>query len=442
MVWALAALVGACVGMADSERSAWWVLLEQEAGASMRSEVESTGASIRAESRWLPGLSVWADAGQRGLLSRLPGVVGLQPVASFARELPVADPFSGFDSEAALAQLNVLPLLEAGWTGAGVRAGVLDSGFRLESAALAGLRVGGVWDFVHGDNNAGDEPGQDDAGEASHGAQTLSIMAGRLGDALVGLAPEAEYFLAKTEDVSRNGRVFEARVEEDYWVAGLEWCVENGCRVVNSSLSYRLEYRFEELDGRTSPASAAALEALRRGVLLVNAAGNVDAFNPEGFIAPPGDSAGALTVGASLSTGEAAAFSSSGPTADGRVKPDVLAPGVGVAAASFDRDGEVAFVRGTSASSALVAGSALLLAEAFPSVSGAELLEAFRASASHADAPGPRRGYGLADVWGAYGYLQSRLEPSSSERPPMRLPLLLGSLKGAVQDAAPENAVE
>ena len=93
--------------------------------------------------------------------------------------------------------------------------------------------------------------------------------------------------------------------------------MENGCAVVNSSLGYVLDYRFEDLDGQTSPASRAAIEAMTRGTLIMNAAGNIGAVNPLGWIAPPADSAGVFTVGAANADGGHAGFSAAGPTADG-----------------------------------------------------------------------------------------------------------------------------
>ena len=422
MVWALAALLSAGLyAGAEHTPQAWWLFLKEPPGASFRSAVEAVGASIRTESRWLRAVSVSANERQREKLARLPGVLRTMRVASYSRVVQFpADP-SGLPTRHAQPDLmNAEALTEAGLTGEGVRVGILDAGFRLTHPAFERLRVGAVLDVVHQDENVDDEPGQDDPGEAAHGTAMLSIVAE--------LAPNAEYYLAKTEDIKRNGRHFEEHIEEDYWVEGLEWCVENGCAVVNSSLNYALDYAFAEMDGQTSPASLAAVEAMRRGAVIVNAAGNVGGDNLFGRIAPPADSVGVFTVGAALSNGEPAAFSSRGPTADGRLKPDALALGVDVSAAALDGEG-FRLARGTSAASALAAGAAALLVEAFPSASPAEMMNALRLTASSADAPNNRRGYGVLNAAGAYEHLRRGSNPAHVDAPRRPAAIFLADLK-------------
>ena len=422
MGWALAALLSAGLHAgAEHSPQAWWLFLEEPPGASFRSAAEAVGAEIRTESRWLCAVSVKANERQREKLTRLPGVLRTMRVASYSRVVQFPLKPSGLPAQHAHPDLmNAEALTEAGLTGYGVRVGILDAGFRLTHPAFERLRVGGALDAIHQDENVDEEPGQDDPGEAAHGTAMLSIVAG--------LAPNAEYYLAKTEDIQRNGRDFEERIEEDYWVAGLEWCVENGCAVINSSLNYALDYAFAEMDGQTSPASLAAVEAMRRGALIVNSAGNAGGVNPFGRIAPPADSAGVFTVGAALLNGEPAAFSSRGPTGDGRLKPDALALGVDVSAAALDGDG-FRLARGTSAASALTAGAAALLVEAFPSASPAEMMNALRMTASNADAPDNRRGYGVLNAAGAYERLLRGSNPADTDAPRRPAAVFLADLK-------------
>lgn len=422
MGWALAALLSAGLyAGAEQAPQAWWLFLKEPPGASFRSAAEAVGASVRTESRWLRAVSVSATERQREKLARLPGVLRTMRVASYRRVVQFpADPTRLPTRHAQPDLMNAEALTEAGLTGEGVRVGILDAGFRLTHPAFERLRVGAAFDAIHQDQNVDEEPGQDDPGEAAHGTAMLSIVAD--------LAPNAEYYLAKTEDIQRDGRDFEAHIEEDYWVAGLEWCVENGCAVVNSSLNYALDYAFEEMDGQTSPVSLAAVEAMRRGALIVNSAGNINVYNPLGRIAPPADSVGVFTVGAALSNGEPAAFSSRGPTGDGRLKPDALALGVGVSAAALDGDGFL-LARGTSAASALTAGAAALLVEAFPSASPAEMMNALRMTASNADAPDNRSGYGVLNAAGAYEHLRRGSNPAGVDAPRRSAAVFLADLK-------------
>lgn len=294
---------------------------------------------------------------------------------------------------------------------------MLDTGFVLTHDAFAAVDIADQWDFVHGDPDVDDDPAQDDPGEAWHGTQTFSALAARQPGEFVGVAPEATFYLAKTEDVTRDGAVFESHVEEDYWVAGLEWCVERGCRIVNSSLGYVLNYRFPDIDGATSIISAAADEAAARGTLVVTAAGNTDGARPlgnslRGRISPPADAARALSVGGANADGSPWLFSGRGPTFDGRVKPDVLALALGVSVVSPLDTTSITRNRGTSFASPLVAGAAALLLEAFPDATPDDLLTAFRGTASKADDPDAHNGYGVANAAAAYALLAERYTPA------------------------------
>ncbi|GIX07856.1 MAG: hypothetical protein KatS3mg115_2259 [Candidatus Poribacteria bacterium] len=337
-LWALVLLVG-IVPTAAAER--WWVLLDRPPTSTLESRLETAGARVHRVSRWLNAYSVEADPLARERIAQLPFVRELRPVARYRRT--VVRPELSLSAPAQETTDRLAPYRQAiqadrlqswGLDGTGVRIGVLDSGFRLEHRALQSVQVVAAWDFVHGDAIVSDEPGQDDPLEDAHGTQVLGVLAADWDRAYRGVAPAAEYVLAKTEDVSQNGRVVEQVVEEDNWVAGLEWCAELGCEVVNSSLGYPMGYAFADLDGATAITSRAVAEAARRGVLVVVAAGNWDPQVPaesglRGRIYPPADAPDALAVGAVSLDGRRWPQSAQGPTADGRIKPDLMAPGVG-----------------------------------------------------------------------------------------------------------------
>ncbi|MEO2002798.1 MAG: S8 family serine peptidase, partial [Candidatus Poribacteria bacterium] len=345
--WALALAACGLLGVPRA-LAATWLFLDEPPNADHRRELLAVGARVRTVSRWFNAISVDVGASQHASLRDLSFNADLLPVGVITRrwslDAVVAAPILNVgEAEDQRRQIAVDRLHDMGYTGRGVRVGMLDTGFLLTHQAFADVDVAAEWDFVHDDGVVADEPGQDDPGEAWHGTQTFSVMAADLPGELIGVAPRATFYLAKTEDVTRDGVFFESHVEEDYWVAGLEWCVENGCVIVNSSLGYVLDYRFPSLDGSTAIISRAADEAAARGTLVVSAAGNTDGARPlgnslRGRISPPADAARALTVGGANADGSPWQFSGRGPTFDGRVKPDVLALAVGVAVVSPGSD--------------------------------------------------------------------------------------------------------
>lgn len=417
----LTMVVIATVGRA-SERPAYWVFLNEFPNARLGEEVRAAGGTIRTESRWLRAFSIAATPDAVERIVRLPFVRQARPVASFRRSLPPESPLSApaLDAGASdfqLRQIGLTFLHDKGYQGDGVKIGVLDTGFSTVHQAFRQARIADAYDFVHGDPTVENEPAQDDPFEDEHGTQVLSILAGDLPGRFLGAAPEAEYYLAKTEDVTRNGLEFEARVEEDLWIAGLEWCAERGCRIVNSSLGYSGWYAFPDLDGATAVVTLAAEEAAARGILIVNAAGNSNGVPPRdntlrGRIGPPADGAHVLAVGAALSTGAASRISAEGPTFDGRVKPDVLALGVQVAAVSVRDDTTITTQSGTSVAAPLATGAVALLLQAFPRATIEDLVDALRGTASLANTPDSKNGYGLVSAERAFVHLAERFQPT------------------------------
>ena len=293
----------------------------------------------------------------------------------------------------AMRQAGVIAAHEAGLTGEGVVVGLLDTGFRTTHEVLAGLPVVATWDFVNGDPVVDDEEG-DPAGSRNHGTMVLSTLAARKPGRLLGPAPGVAVLLAKTEDVSQ-----EVPAEEDHWVAGLEWLEAQGADLVSSSLAYRDWYDFADLDGDTAPVTVAADAAAARGLPVINAAGNDR--HTTGTIAAPADGDSVITVGAVTAAGAVAWFSSPGPTADGRIKPDVAALGVDNPVA--DPNDGLAYLEasGTSFATPLVAGVAALALERVPDLSPVQLREALRQTASHPATPDNDTGWGIVDAWAA-----------------------------------------
>lgn len=420
------------VARAFGEPTPVWLFLDRMPSPALRETIQATGALLRTESRWLQAVSVLADEGALERMRHLPFVRGTSPVRRFIRQLSRDEAFSApaqavSETQRALVRLDRLHSKRL--FGEGVRIGVLDTGFRTNHDAFRGLRVGDAYDFLHNDPVVHDEAGEDDGDEDFHGTQVLGLLGGALGT-----APAAEFYLAKTEDVSQKGHILEIRAEEDYWIAGLEWCVERGCRVVNSSLGYSTFYTFPHLDGKTALVTLAAEEAFRRGTLVVNAAGNSGGVPPRdnslrGRISPPADGEHVLAVGAATPEGFPSSQSAQGPTYDGRVKPDGLAPGVDVLTVSPDDKKAFVRVTGTSVAAPFGTGIVALLIQAFPQATAQDYLDALRSTASQATSPNHRAGYGVFNAEAAYAFLAGRYTPATLSQERSLLPLEWGTLK-------------
>jgi subtilisin family serine protease len=366
---------------------------------------------VRAVSRWLNALSVEASAADIAALAALPFVRRLEPVAAFERRPEPAPgdqigdasspPGALLDllygrSRGQLEQINVPALHLEGYSGRGVTVCLLDSGFRTSHPAFAAARLVGQWDFVNGDGDVAQDLNDPQDYSDSHGTGTWSVLGGFKPGQIIGPAFGADFILGKTETDR-----FERPVEEDYWVAGLEWAESLGADVVSSSLGYIDWYDFRDMDGKTAVTTLAADRAADLGVVVVNAAGN-ERNDPWGRIIAPADGFKVIAVGAVNSRGEIASFSSPGPTYDGRIKPEVCAQGVDVWLASASgtnmsyRTGS-----GTSFAAPLAAGVAALLLEAHPDWTPADVRRALTATASRAANPDNDYGWGIVNALSA-----------------------------------------
>ncbi len=430
-------------------------------------QVVELGAQLHNTSRWLNAVTVIADSATAGQLRALPFV---RTVQNLGPDIPVRNPAnrpakkrtplavlpkvngagSNFGYAGLQNSLLGIPFLHAsGHRGQGIWVVVMDGGFQnvdtlpfFDSAALQARLYQG-WDFVERDSAVYES--------ATHGTAVLSVMAGDLPGYFVGTAPEATYFLVKTEDTGG-----EFPVEEANWIAGAEWADSIGADMINASLGYTvfndttLGHRYSELDGRTAIGSRGAAVAATKGMIICNSAGNSgqDAWT---YLGVPADAAGIIAVGAVQHDGQLAPFSSLGPTADGRIKPDLVAPGdMVVVAGSGGTDLE--FSSGTSLASPMLTGAIASLWSAFPDKRAAEILEAVFSSADLAGNPDNKRGYGLPDMTRAQfslgGYWRTdtpndaRAGLFSFDRQAGRLSFLVISHAGEqVEDTELRNAV-
>jgi hypothetical protein len=391
------------------------------------------GARLRGTSRWLNAASVEIPARLATEFARLPFVQRveqvesgwpLQPVGASqiepahdageassraggpAIELSPGDTAYYGATFKQLSMMQVPQLHALGLSGAGVLVCMLDSGFHLTHQAFAGLSVVATRDFVDGDTNVDDEPGQDAAGANVHGTATLGCVGGHLPGVYSGGAFGASFALAKTERIST-----ETPSEMDYWQFGAEWADSLGADVISSSLGYSefdapyASYTYANMDGRTTVVTLAAVEAMRRGITVVNAAGNEGATSWF-YIIAPGDADSIITSGAVDSFNVVANFSSHGPTSDGRTKPDVTAMGRSDYLISTSGDASYMRASGTSFSTPLTAGLVALLLESHPTWRPVDVRDALRATALNHANPDNTIGWGLvqglaANAWSA-----------------------------------------
>jgi hypothetical protein len=406
----------------DTTVSVWLFARPTASLDALSDRAAAAGARVRVRSRWLhaisadvPGAALRAFLQDRDLRRVQPlGRFLLRPPRpgqplidlAFPRVAPSPtvpgdtcgftagdDPVLG-PSEMPYRRLHLRPLSDAGVDGTGVRIAILDTGFDTANPAFTGVTITAQRDFVFGDNNVRDEAA-DLVGAQFHGTSTWSLFAADVPGRIHGIARGAQFLLAKTEDVRS-----ERRVEEDNYVAALEWADSIGVDIVSSSLAYLIfdggltPYSPSQLNGDVAVTTVAADIAAQRGILVVTAAGN----EGPGFrsIWTPADADSVLSIGAEDSTGAITFFSSRGPTADGRLKPDFTAPGAAVCAVTGV--GRVGRMDGTSYATPLIAASAALLKQMHPTLSPMAIRAAFRSMASKRAAPDSTFGWGRPDV--------------------------------------------
>ena len=398
----------------DTTVSVWLFARPTASLEAISERATAAGARVRVRSRWLHAVSADVPTAALRQLLQDRDLRRIQPLGRFKLRHPnpvsrsitapalVPGDTCGFTSgddpvlgpsEMPYRQLHLRPLTDQGIIGTGVRIGIFDTGFDTANPAFSGITITAQHDFVFNDDVVRNEPA-DVAGAQSHGTSTWSLFAGEVAGRLHGIARGASFLLAKTEDVRS-----ETRVEEDNYVAAFEWADSIGVDIVSSSLGYLsfdngFSYTPSQLNGDVAVTTVAADMAVQRGILVVTAAGNDGPFSRT--LSTPADADSVLTIGAEDSLGTIAIFSSRGPTADGRIKPDFTAPGVAVCVLTgIDHVGRE---DGTSFATPLLAASAALVKQMHPSLLPMELRAAFRSTATKRAAPDTIYGWGRPDV--------------------------------------------
>jgi hypothetical protein len=369
-------------------------------------------------SKWLNGVTVkTADTAQVRKIKSLPFVVSVELTKpgttlksaslKFDETEIVYDLVNYGAAISQLTQLNGQYLHQNGFRGKGIRIAVLDAGFWHvnEITAFDSLRatnrILATRDLV--------DPKSDIYQQHSHGMSVLSCMGGNIPGKMIGTAPDASYYLIRTEDAAT-----EYPIEEDNWLAGAELADSLGADVINSSLGYStfddaaMNHLYADMDGKKTRITQGANLAFQKGILVVTSAGN-EATNSWKRIIAPSDGENVIGVAAVDKNGGRAPFSSVGPAFGGAVKPNVAALGWNTYLVTSS--GVLGNSSGTSFSSPVLAGMIACLLQANSYASAVQVKKAIEQSANQYSKPDSLLGYGIPDFGKADKYLKINFSP-------------------------------
>lgn len=375
-------------------------------------EIRKTGAKILYKSRWLNAVLVQTDANTLSKILQLPFVKGLEGAGDlrYARtngteatgktrnKFATEENVNNGLSQTQLEMLGADKMHQKGFHGEGMLIGVLDGGFEKANqlsffkTLFNENRVVGTFDFVANEKNV--------YNDHYHGTNVLSCMAAFEEGSIVGTAYKASYLLLRTEDVNS-----ETRREEANWLFGVEMADSVGVDVINTSLGYTTfdnpaqNYKYSDMNGDRALATRAADWAAQVGILVVASAGN-EGDDPWKYIGAPADADSIIAVGAVDASRNVMNFSSFGPSADGRVKPELAAQG-GATVVGYPSN-FVGTNNGTSFASPLLAGFSAAFWQAFPELTNMQVRSYLIRSASRYESPNDRVGFGIPNFDKAY----------------------------------------
>lgn len=360
-------------------------------------QVKTACEELVGTSRWLNAAGVMATEEQIDMIRQFPFVADIQLIASdmeIAEQTITESTTNDYNGEQISIHHGEL-FKQHNISGKGVRVAIFDAGFPDVDThpAFQHLRdnkqIVKTWNFVKRKENVYEAN--------SHGRMVLSCIAGIMNkDQLLGMAPDAQFLLARTEVAS------EPKKEEIWWVQALEWADQNGADIVNSSLGYgKQRYMLKHMDGKTSLVAKAANTAARKGMLVCNSMGNEGTDKEWKMLITPADADSVLSVGAVREINRIASFSSFGPTADGRMKPNVVALGEDNWVAG--NKGNFTQASGTSFSSPMMAGFAACVKQLHPEYTAWQLKTEIEKSGNHYPYFDYAYGYGVPQAGYFFG---------------------------------------
>ncbi len=382
-------------------------------------QVNATGAQVFQRSKWMnAAVVIINNASQLSAINSLTCVLSSAPVGKYIKtkseeELSVNAITPSFYKQSSVSSYSYGPsftqvnqigadcMHELGFRGQGIVIAVIDAGFEnvntnpvFDSLRNEG-RLLGTRDYVQGNTSVNED--------YLHGANCLSLIAGNTPGQLIGTAPKAGYWLIRSEDAAT-----EKIIEENNWVVAAEFADSVGADITTTSLGYTTfdnpsqNHVYADLNGRTAVASIASTMAARKGIFVLNAAGN-EGGGSWNYIGVPADADSICTVGAVNGSGVHANFSSVGPTSDGRIKPDLSSMGQG--SYVCNANGFFSSGNGTSYATPILAGAVACLWQAHPNRTNMAILHALKVTASQSTNPDNIYGWGIPNICDAHNYL-------------------------------------
>ncbi|WP_312992518.1 S8 family peptidase [Chryseobacterium flavum] len=381
--------------------------------------LQNMGFTVVDYSKWLNGAAVNATPAQITTLQAQPFVTSVQ---SFARNStatspikpvnkwknhtdPTNKPLTSFnygEGAAQIDQVNIRPLHLAGYTGTGISIAVIDAGFPFVNTGSAFSRlwtnnkIKAGYDFVTKSSNIYN------SSLSEHGSVVLGAIGGYLENTFAGSAPDADFYLYRSENAA-----VEIPEEELYWIEAAEEADRKGVEIITSSLGYNVfddpqyNYSYSDMNGTTSFIARAAQIAAEKGIFVLVAAGN-SGSEPWHYLLTPADNAKVFTIGAVDISGSSSGFSSYGPNASGVIKPDGSAQGT---ATTSVNNNSTLIVNGTSIATPIAAGGVACLIQAFPGMDREQIRTKLRQTASLYPGHTDQMGYGILNFGSLYNTL-------------------------------------
>jgi len=377
--------------------------------------VRNAGAKILYALKWFNGAVVQCEAATAQKLKTVSGVKSVELAALGGAGGREGEKGNGREesggngsdeyfqkNEPQRKMLDLDTMNRSGFYGEGINVAVFDDGFAKVNSLPAFAPLFSENRVTLTKNLANHSESVYDGGE--HGVRVLSVMAAASNEA-PGSLSKANYFLFHTEE-----KKSEYRIEEYNWARAMEMADSAGVHLVNSSLGYStfddisMNYTPSQLDGNTAVITKAAAKGVSKGIVVVTSAGNAESGWRN--ILFPADARGVIAVGSVDAGGVRSSSSTVGPAADGRIKPDVMAPGV--ASPVINSSGEVTASSGTSFASPLVACLAGGILQAYPQLTAAQATESIISSADRAASPNNKYGYGIPRFLAAKNYIEKK----------------------------------
>ncbi|HSW55638.1 MAG TPA: S8 family serine peptidase, partial [Ignavibacteriaceae bacterium] len=371
-------------------------------------QLEQIGIKIENKLRWFNAVTAYLTEDEKNKVTSLSFVEKIDPVRKFVFKSPEVNEASfllkqptnqfSFDYGPSFGQLQLsdVPAVHSkGISGEGVLLGLLDTGFNWKNhESLKDATIVAEYDFIFKDTST-ENDSLDVPNQHNHGTLVFSIVGGFKEGQLIGSAFGADFILAKTEDIRS-----EKHIEEDNYAAAIEWMESYGVDITSSSLGYstfdlpEFSYSYSDMDGKTTIVTKAVELAFRRGVVTISSAGN-EGNSSWRYITAPADGINTLAIGAVNNGNAVAAFSSRGPSYDGRIKPEVVTQGVGVYCAAAGNFTGYLTASGTSVSAPIASGVAALLLSAYPHLKNTQIRNILIETADNSFSPNNEIGYGL-----------------------------------------------